>query len=139
MGHLRRSCPKSLPSRPYPLSIDNSVHMYMCEVGSPDASGSGLYCEVNCDNAGLHDLSRGWNSLECDSVCNCLDLREHEYAWGPDDKSTEVMQVQGRLKRHVDRLLGAGFKGARLHHRFNPEWLCATAIFCPYAIYRLQP
>ena len=42
------------------------------------------------------------DSLECNSVCNCLDLREHEYAWGPDDKSIEVMQVQGRLKRHVD-------------------------------------
>ena len=74
----------------------------MCEVGSLDTSDSGLYYEVNCDNPGLHDLSWGWNSLKCDSVCKCLDLREHKYAWGPDNKSTEVMQVQGRLKRHVD-------------------------------------
>ena len=73
----------------------------MCKVGSLDTSDSGLYYEVNCDNAGLHDLSRDWDLLKCDSVCNCLDLREHEYAWGPDDKSTEIMQVQGHLKRHV--------------------------------------
>ena len=35
-------------------------------------------------------------------LCNCLDLREHEYVWGSDGKSMEVMQVEGRLKRHVD-------------------------------------
>ena len=71
--------PKSLPSRPYPFSIDNSVHMYMCEVDSPGTNDSGLYYEVNCDNAGLHGLLWGQDLLGCDSVCNCLDLRDHEY------------------------------------------------------------
>ena len=105
------------------------MHIYICEVGSPDTSDSGLYYEVNCDDAGLHDLSWGWDSLECNFICNCLNLSEHEYTWGPDDKSMEVMQVQGHLKRHIDY-----WEQVLKSLEYIIEWLCATSIFCLNAI-----
>lgn len=42
MGHLRQSCSKNL--LPYPLSIDDYMHMYTCEVSIPYTGSSGINC-----------------------------------------------------------------------------------------------
>ena len=97
MGHLKRSCPNSLPPRPYPLNIDSCMYMYGCEVCSPNECSLG----INCGNDGIYDISHSLVSLECKSTDDCLVMENHEYAWEPNDKSSEVIQVQGCLKQHV--------------------------------------
>ena len=97
MGHLRRNCPKSLPPRPYPLYND-CMHISGSEVGILDSGGS---C-INCGNDGIYDVSCSPVSLEGESTDDCPVMGQYEYAWEPNDKFFEVIQVQGRLKQHLE-------------------------------------
>ena len=97
MGHLRRNCPKNLPPRPYPLYND-CMHISGSEVGILDSGGS---C-INCGNDGIYDVSCSPVSLEGESTDDCPVMGQYEYAWEPNDKFSEVIQVQGRLKQHLE-------------------------------------
>ena len=78
--------------------IDDCMHMYGCEVSSPDTGSSGIICGNDC----IHDISYSPISLECEPTDDCRVMEMHEYAWEPNDKSSEVIQVQGHLKQHVE-------------------------------------
>ena len=73
------------------------MHISGCEVGILDSGGS---C-INCGNDAIYDVSCPV-LLEGESTDDCPVMGNYEYAWEPNNKSSEVIQVQGHLKQHLE-------------------------------------